>query len=307
MNSVLDPLRSHQRRRASAMNSGPLSQRTFSGAPRLATISSKTATTPLAVIERATWPARDSRVNSSVMLRTLILLPREMSSNRKSIAHTGWGETQRWDLGRVGLAAAASSWPGPAGSPVARSFVPACGSPSSPPGTRSRAASCSPDASRGERVRAGADAGAPRRERGFCGGAGMSGAGRPGRMPFSRRPRSDPAGVRSPDVDARGLPISPGHVLEHVDVQRLVGDELLQPAVLPAQVLQLDDLFPAHPLVLLLPPVEGLHGDLEGSADLIQRLAFGKHPFTLAQLSDHLLGRVSGPLHGTHLLPLRAS
>jgi hypothetical protein len=88
MNRVRDPLRSHQRRRAWAMNSGPLSQRTFWGAPRVATISSKTPTTSWAVMDRATWPARDSRVNSSVTFRTLIFLPLEMSSNRKSIAHT---------------------------------------------------------------------------------------------------------------------------------------------------------------------------------------------------------------------------
>jgi hypothetical protein len=49
----------------------------------------------LAVIEQATLPARDSRVNSSVTFRTLILLPLEMSSNRKSIAQM-WSGLDAW-------------------------------------------------------------------------------------------------------------------------------------------------------------------------------------------------------------------
>src|SRR3972149_8646904 len=75
MCAVSDPLREHQRWRALAMNSGPLSQQMWAGAPRRARISSRTAIVPLAVIERATLPARDSRVNSSVTFRILILLP----------------------------------------------------------------------------------------------------------------------------------------------------------------------------------------------------------------------------------------
>src|SRR3990172_5974124 len=64
----------------------------FAGAAGVPTIPWSTATVSLAVIDRATWPAMDSRVNSSVTFRTLILRPLEMSSNRKSIAQTwsGW-------------------------------------------------------------------------------------------------------------------------------------------------------------------------------------------------------------------------
>src|SRR6266567_4834375 len=308
MCAVLDPLLEHHRCMALAMNSGPLSQRMWVGAPRSWTIPSSTVTVSLAVRCRATVPARASRVNSSVTFRILILLPLVMSSNWKSIAHT-------W-FGRCG-----ATWPGarrparrrrlrgltcrPSWHQIRRSRLRLTTQPS--PGEGSRAACGSRDACSSWRARAGGAGDAPRRGRACGGGAGWNGTDQGRHRPFSRRPRSAAGSGGRPAAGARGSPISPGHLLQHVDVESLVGNDLLEPLVLLLQGLQAGDLLGAHRLVLSLPPVVGLHGDLKGPADLLQLLAGGEQAFRLTQLADDLLGRVPGPLHGTHLLPFRAS
>jgi len=70
------------------MNSGPLSKRTNSGAPRSALAWSRTSTTSSAVIERPRCRPMLSRLNSSHMARAFMGQPSEVESNRKSSAQT---------------------------------------------------------------------------------------------------------------------------------------------------------------------------------------------------------------------------
>jgi hypothetical protein len=52
------------------------------------------------------------------------------------------------------------------------------------------------------------------------------------------KPRNALAGRRQPCDGAPGLEVSLGQLLEHVNVQRLLGDELLQPLVLALELLR---------------------------------------------------------------------
>src|SRR5215204_3058492 len=73
------------------MNSGPLSNRTYAGAPRAAASRSRVATTATASMERSTTMAGHSRVNSSMTLSSFRVRPSTVTSNWKSIAHRAFG------------------------------------------------------------------------------------------------------------------------------------------------------------------------------------------------------------------------
>ncbi len=88
-----------------------------------------------------------------------------------------------------------------------------------------------------------------------------------------------------------------GDLLETLDVELLVGDDLLQGRVLAPQLLELLDVFGLHSAVLVSPAVERVLGDLEGLGDLGDRLALAEHPFGLAELCDHLVGGVALCIH----------
>src|SRR5207244_86060 len=133
--------------------------------------------------------------------------------------------------------------------------------------------------------------------------AGWSGTGPPPGRLFALRPRSAGEGGRPPGACVRGLPVSPSHLLQHVDVEGEVGDDLLEPRVLLPEGLQLHDVGGAHGVVLGLPPVVGLDGDLQASHHLGELGALLKQRFCLTQLADDLLGGVPLPLHESHLLP----
>src|SRR5439155_24386084 len=127
--------------------------------------------------------------------------------------------------------------------------------------------------------------GAPRREQGSADAAAWNGAGRGRRRLFSPRPRNDPGRGGPRGGGARGLEGSLGHLLQHVDVESLVGHDLLEPGVLFLHGLQAGDPLGTAALVLSLPPLVGLNGDPERPADLLHDLARPEQPFRLTDLS----------------------
>jgi len=92
MSNVPASLNRHKSVTAWAMSSGLLSKRRLTGAARSVLIFSRQATTAFASMERSTSMARNSRVNSSMTLSSLMVRPSGVRSNWKSRAHTtlGW-------------------------------------------------------------------------------------------------------------------------------------------------------------------------------------------------------------------------
>src|SRR5262249_61000481 len=82
---------------------------------------------------------------------------------------------------------------------------------------------------------------------------------------------------------------------------------LLQPRVLPLELLEPPRLVDAEAAVLAAPPVVGLLSDAELPAHLACRLAAGQLDFGLTQLRDDLLGAVPLPPHRAPPSPPRVS
>src|SRR4029453_11584368 len=106
-----------------------------------------------------------------------------------------------------------------------------------------------------------------------AGGAGSRDAARRPDTRDAQIPRSAPAGPPRPCGAAPGSEVSLGQLLEHVDVQRLVGHQPLEPGVLGLQLPQPLGLTRLHPAVLAAPAVPGRLGDLQRPQDLGQVLA----------------------------------
>jgi hypothetical protein len=87
------------------------------------------------------------------------------------------------------------------------------------------------------------------------------------------------------------------HLLQRVDVERLIGHDPLQPLVLTLQLPQALGIVGLHRAVLVAPPVIRVLADLEVPRDLDGRLALGQHAIGLAQLADDLLRRVPASRH----------
>jgi len=85
-----------------------------------------------------------------------------------------------------------------------------------------------------------------------------------------------------------GLTIFCVHILQHLGVQGLIGDQPLQARVLVPQRLQLLHLVQIHRAILLLPAVERGFADVHAAADGFRRLPL----FDPAQDRDDLLRRV---------------
>src|SRR5579862_5741240 len=122
-------------------------------------------------------------------------------------------------------------------------------------------------------------------------------------MLVAGRPRSVPAGDRPPAGVAPGSEVSLRQLLEHVDVERLVSDELLQPRVLALEFLEPLRLVGLHPAVLRTPTIPAALGDLELPQHVGEFLALVQQPVALAQLAHDLLRRVPLPLHRDALHP----
>jgi hypothetical protein len=88
-----------------------------------------------------------------------------------------------------------------------------------------------------------------------------------------------------------------GDLLVGADVERLVGHDLLELAVLALQLLEPLDVVGLHPAVLVAPAVQGLLGDLQRLCCFPCRLSLREHLLRGAQLADDLFGGVPLPLH----------
>ena len=84
MKSVDTPILPSQPRIASAINSGPLSERMCCGTPRSTMTDASTPITSSAMIDRAACVHRHSRVYSSTIARTFTCRPSSVRSKRRS-------------------------------------------------------------------------------------------------------------------------------------------------------------------------------------------------------------------------------
>jgi hypothetical protein len=84
MNAVLAPTPAIQARTASAMNSGPWSDRIYAGTPRSRHNAASISITSALLSRRATLIARHSRVNSSIRHGMRYFLPSWVRSSTKS-------------------------------------------------------------------------------------------------------------------------------------------------------------------------------------------------------------------------------
>ncbi len=88
-------------------------------------------------------------------------------------------------------------------------------------------------------------------------------------------PRTALGGPRRPAGGGPGSEVSPVHLLQHVDVEGLVGHDPLQPGVLALELLEALGVVGLHAAVLVAPAMEGRLGDLEVPAHLLDGLCPG--------------------------------
>lgn len=111
-----------------------------------------------------------------------------------------------------------------------------------------------------------------------------------------------PTGTVSNRTDRRppqGLDFhpSPCQLLEPLDIQRLIGDDPLQPRVLGLQLLQALHVLGLHPAELVAPPKVRLLGDLQLLDHLRQLHPLAEQPVGLPQLANDLLRRMPASRH----------
>jgi len=146
----------------------------------------------------------------------------------------------------------------------------------------------------GERVRP--------RPPGPVGAAGSCGTGPPPDTPAAGNTRTVHRAPEQRGVDGPGSEVSPGQLLEHVDVQGLIGDDLLQPLVLLLQLLESFGVLALHPAVLGHPAMPGRGRHLQVLAHLVDVLALIQQLLTLAELADRLLRGVPSSRHDREVL-----
>src|SRR5262249_11094987 len=117
---------------------------------------------------------------------------------------------------------------------------------------------------------------------------GRRGAGRRG---------SVPGGSTPPAAAAGRSPLFFGDLLEHLLVQRQLGDQALQPGILGLQFFESLGLVLLEAAVLVAPAVHSLAVEAEALAALGERQSLGQVGLGLPQLGDDFLRRVS--LHGS--------
>ena len=100
-----------------------------------------------------------------------------------------------------------------------------------------------------------------------------------------------------PGGDGSGSEVSLRHLFQYLVIQCQVCGGSLEPAVLCLEQFQPFGLVYAQAAVLIPPPIEGLLGDSDLTADLAHRAACGHRHLGLTQLGDDLLWRVLLPRH----------
>src|SRR5690606_1850640 len=87
--------------------------------------------------------------------------------------------------------------------------------------------------------------------------AGSSAVGSTSCTPFARTPRTSLEARRPRPASGKGSPVSLRDVLEHLVVEREIGHQVLQSAVLVLQLLEALGLLGLHAAVLVAPAIEG--------------------------------------------------
>jgi hypothetical protein len=199
-------------------------------------------------------------------------------------------------------AGAAVSSPTAAAPRRATAFAPACGCKPSPRGAAARGCVGSRSAGDATRASAAAAATAPPPAPTCADSAATSGAGSSLRRLCAPRPRNDRAEPSPLCVVAPGSEVSPSHLPEHIDVERLLTDDPLQPRILFLQRLQPHHVLGSHRLQLRPPALVGLHRHLQVPTHSVD---VGS-PACSRSASRSFLTTCSGEclhaLHETHLL-----
>jgi hypothetical protein len=112
------------------------------------------------------------------------------------------------------------------------------------------------------------------------------------------RPRTGRAACRRLRVCGSGSEFPRRDLLEHVDVERLVRDELLQAGVLRLELLQPLRVVGLHPAVLREPAMPRRLRDLEMPTHLVELFARREEAVPFIELADDLLRRVPAALLG---------
>ena len=123
-------------------------------------------------------------------------------------------------------------------------------------------------------------------------GAGWNAADQRRDTPFVLRPRTVPRADGLHCGGGSGSEVSLSQLLEHRLVELGLGEESLEPSVLPLELLESLRVICLHAAVLLSPAVPGRLGDLEMPADLFKCLSLSEEFLALGEFSDHLFGCV---------------
>lgn len=78
--------------------------------------------------------------------------------------------------------------------------------------------------------------------------------------------------------------------MQNVDLQVLLGHDLLQALVLELELTETHELVGLHLAVFLAPGVIGLRGDVKVPAGLVDGFARLRHRLDVAQIAKYLLG-----------------
>src|SRR5690606_29042328 len=92
------------------------------------------------------------------------------------------------------------------------------------------------------------------------------------------------------------------NLLEHVDVESLIGDQLLEPGVLGLELFEPFGLVGLHAAVLGYPAMPGRFGDLQVPTHLSELLAAPEQLVALGQLADDLIRRMPPALVRCHVV-----
>src|SRR5690606_26502923 len=197
---------------------------------------------------------------------------------------------------RRAVAASAASG-GPAALLLATAAGSSRGSPPSPHALPRRELGDIPNEDAASRISAasGAGLGQDRVRRGCD--VGWNDAGRRSHTPAAATTPADPAACARLGAASTGSPVSPGDLPKRVDLEFLVGHDLLQPPVLALQLLQAFRVVGLQAAVLVSPAVIRRLRHLQVPGHICHLGAFPQQPVSLPQLADDLIRRMPASRH----------
>ena len=165
----------------------------------------------------------------------------------------------------------------------------------SPPDGAARGSAGSHSAGDAARAAAAAPSRTPPPAQAGGGSAARSDAGLSATQALRSETRNDLAETRPLCAAAPGSEVSPSHLPQHVDIQRLLTNDPLQARVLFLQRLQAHDVLRPHRPVLRSPTLIGLHRHLQVPADRIDVRSFRQQPIRLPKLPRSAPANASCP------------